>query len=142
MIYYMNLATRIAFRLKNFRHHMRITDNASLAGLIRRFARRHPRATALAKGATVLGGVYFLMMSLLPGTSLPLQSNAKLSLLALYSSLHAAPGSQPRPGTTTSSVPTRSSTSSGSTRSRWPPSTRSCSSRASCAECCERCGRW
>lgn len=112
----MNLTTKTAFRLKNFRDHMRITDNVTLAGMLKRYARRHPRATAIAKGSTVLGGVYFLMMSLLPGTSLPLQKDIKLSLLALYLSPHSAPESQPRRGTTISSAQTRSSTSSSSTK--------------------------
>ena len=106
----MNLTTRTAFRLKNFRSHMRISDNLSLAGLLRRWARRHPKAAACAKGGTVLGGVYFLMMSLLPGSQLPLQGEVKLSLLALYPSPHPAPAFWPRPGTTTSSAPSRSST--------------------------------
>lgn len=134
----MNLTTRTAFAIKNFREHMRITDNLTLAGLLKRYARKHPTACRLAKGSTVLAGAYFILMSLFPGTSLPLQRDIKLSLLALYRPPHSAPASPLRPGTTTSSVPSRSSTSSSSTRSRWLPSTPSSSTCPSWGACWAR----
>jgi hypothetical protein len=85
------LAFRIAYGLKNFQNHMGIQSNVTLGGLLRRSARRYPRAYNLLRKGSVLCGIYFVMMSLIPGTSLPLQTPIKISLLASYATLYSAP---------------------------------------------------
>jgi hypothetical protein len=80
----MHLRTVISFGFKNFQSHMGITSNVTLRGLLRRTARRYPRVWGAVRKGSLLCGMYFVMMSLIPGTSLPLQTSTKLSLLATY----------------------------------------------------------
>lgn len=108
---------KTVFSFKNFRNHMGIKDNITLAGIMKRYTRKYPRVYALAKGTTVLGGVYFIMMSLFPGTSMPLQKDIKLSLFALYAFNHyLALVSQYKHGTITSSLLSQNNISSSSTK--------------------------
>lgn len=78
----MYLGRGITFGFKNFQNHMGITSNITLRGLLRRTARRYPRVWGAVRKGSLLCGIYFVMMSLIPGTSLPLQTPTKISLLA------------------------------------------------------------
>ncbi len=82
------LCTRMRSGFKNFQSHMGITSNITLRGLLRRTTRRYPRAWGVLRKGALLCGIYFVMMSLIPGTSLPLQTPTKLALLATYLPLY------------------------------------------------------
>jgi hypothetical protein len=73
---------KIAYGFKNFQNHMGISDNVTLAGLLKRYTRKYPRTYNFMKKGTLLGGVYLVIMSLIPGTALPLQKEIKLSIFA------------------------------------------------------------
>jgi hypothetical protein len=56
---------------------MGIKDNVTLAGLIKRSERKNPRVFNFIKGATLVCSLYFIGMSLLPGSQQPLQTSIK-----------------------------------------------------------------
>lgn len=107
----MQIARGISFGFKNFQTHMGITSNITLRGLLRRTARRYPRAWGVLRKGSLFCGIYFVMMSLIPGTSLPLQTPIKLSLLAAYNQHYSVHASLLSPGTTPPSRPTPKSIS-------------------------------
>jgi len=67
----------LRYGCKNFKNHMGIRDNVTLAGIIKRSERRNPRFFNFIKGATLVCSLYFIAMSFLPGSQQPLQASIK-----------------------------------------------------------------
>ncbi len=72
------------YGIKNFKNHMNIDQKLTLRGLLRRSSRKYPRTFDCIKKLFVIGGVYWTMMFLIPGTDLPLQSTIKIGVLKMY----------------------------------------------------------
>ena len=72
--------------IKNFRNHMDIKDNVTLGGLIRRFQRKHPKITNFVRKGFLTSSLFCIIMIMIPGCGLPLQTQIKISMLNVYSS--------------------------------------------------------
>lgn len=68
---------KLIYGCKNFKGHMGIKNNVTLAGLLRRSQRRNPRFFSFLRKAAIISGLYFITMSLVPGSDLPLQTSIK-----------------------------------------------------------------
>ena len=73
----------LKYGIKNFKDHMNIDQNLTLRGLLRRYSRKYPRTFDGIKKTFVIGGIYWTMMFLIPGTDLPLQLRIKVGFLRM-----------------------------------------------------------
>jgi hypothetical protein len=71
----------IRYGVKSFKDHMKISDNITLKGLIRRYQRKYPTFFSVAKKTFIVSGIYMIGMSLIPGSALPVQKRIKMSVL-------------------------------------------------------------
>jgi hypothetical protein len=94
----------IRYGFKDFQNHMGISSNVTLKGMIKRSMRKYPRIANAVRTISIAGSIYFILMSLIPGSSLPLQKPIKVSVLNLYLSDHAVLSSSLGDGTTTSLI--------------------------------------
>jgi hypothetical protein len=60
--------TVVRYANKNFRDHMKITDNVTIRGLLRRYERRFPRFFSFTKKTFIVCGITVLMLALIPGS--------------------------------------------------------------------------
>jgi len=68
---------KLIYGYKNFKNHMGIQDNITLAGLIKRSERRNRRFFSYIRRVAIISGLYFITMSLVPGSDQPLQASIK-----------------------------------------------------------------
>jgi len=60
--------TIIRYTNKNFKEHMKISDNVTMRGIIRRYERKYPRFFGATKKSFVISGLIVLMLATIPGT--------------------------------------------------------------------------
>lgn len=73
----------IRYGCKNFKHHMNITNNITLKGLLRRYQRKYPTFFRGMKLTFIISGLYVIGLSMIPGTTLPLQQQIKISCFGM-----------------------------------------------------------
>lgn len=93
------VAPKYAF--KDFKSHMNMQNHQTLKGLIRRLARKYPKAYRAVQQTLLFSTVYALAMTLIPGSELPFQKPIKVWLLATYLFVHTEPVSFQSYGFTT-----------------------------------------
>lgn len=67
---------------------MEIKNNVTLGGLMKRFQRKYPKTSQGIRKSFIMSSLFFIMMTLIPGCSLPLQTSIKITVLDVYISLH------------------------------------------------------
>ena len=78
----------VRYACKNFKDHMKITDNVTLKGIMRRYQRKYPRVFMTVKHGFIVSGIYLVGMSLIPGTTLPFQQLIKFYFFRMYQGLY------------------------------------------------------
>ena len=72
------------YAIKNFKDHMHIKNDVTLKGLIRKFNRQYPRTSTFISRSFILCSIYFISMTLIPGSTLPLQKQSKILVMDVY----------------------------------------------------------
>ena len=74
----------VRYACKNFKNHMKIEDNVTFRGIMRRYQRKYPRVSMVIRHGFIVSSLYMIGMSMIPGSSLPFQKSIKFYFFRMY----------------------------------------------------------